>query len=69
MTLFLLPLLDYHESDDEYFDDEDDINVQMRHMDAGSDVMLDYPSDCFKESCYQKCPMCVVSIWFISYWA
>ncbi|KAK4321725.1 hypothetical protein Pmani_007468 [Petrolisthes manimaculis] len=28
-------------------------------MDTGSDVMLDYPSDCFKEACYVKCPCCV----------
>ncbi|XP_042204473.1 sodium channel protein para-like isoform X8 [Homarus americanus] len=27
-------------------------------MDTGSDVILDYPSDCFKEACYVKCPMC-----------
>ncbi|KAK7074898.1 hypothetical protein SK128_008821 [Halocaridina rubra] len=27
-------------------------------MDTGSDVALDYPSDCFKEACYVKCPGC-----------
>lgn len=34
----------------------------MPIMDTGSDVALDYPSECFKESCYIKCPWCRVSV-------
>ena len=54
-------LTDYQGSGDEdnYEDGEGQMGEPM--MDTGSDVMLDYPSDCFKESCYEKCPMCAVS--------
>ncbi|XP_076069518.1 sodium voltage-gated channel paralytic isoform X2 [Oratosquilla oratoria] len=41
-------------ADDELLEDP---AMEAPMMDAGSDVAIDYPSDCFKESCYQKCPM------------
>ncbi|XP_042876666.1 sodium channel protein para-like isoform X15 [Penaeus japonicus] len=42
-------------SGDEEMGDEENA---MPIMDTGSDVALDYPSECFKESCYIKCPWC-----------
>ncbi|RXG73582.1 Sodium channel protein para [Armadillidium vulgare] len=53
-------LVDYQESDEEDYNDDDEGGGQMQPMmDTGSNAALDYPSDCFKETCYQKCPMCV----------
>ncbi|XP_071512580.1 sodium channel protein para isoform X17 [Panulirus ornatus] len=37
---------------------EEDEQGEGPMMDTGSDVALDYPSDCFKEACYVKCPWC-----------
>ncbi|XP_047500155.1 sodium channel protein para-like [Penaeus chinensis] len=42
-------------SGDEEMGDEENA---MPIMDTGSNVGLDYPSECFKESCYIKCPWC-----------
>ncbi|KAK8729296.1 hypothetical protein OTU49_008750 [Cherax quadricarinatus] len=43
--------------DEEVIEDEDQ-EPGGPVMDTGSDVILDYPSDCFKEACYVKCPWC-----------
>ncbi|XP_050735315.1 sodium channel protein para-like isoform X4 [Eriocheir sinensis] len=50
--------LDDHGGSDDDGDEEEDEGQVLPIMDTGSDAIIDYPSDCFKEACYAKCPWC-----------
>nr|XP_045613229.1 sodium channel protein para-like isoform X8 [Procambarus clarkii] len=49
---------DFHGSSGDEEVVEEDVQAPGPMMDSGSDVILDYPADCFKEACYVKCPWC-----------